>query len=58
MFPDWVEALDGVARGDQWAVVTQRNARDIIRELDRMGQLQAEIERLREIADTQQRENS
>ena len=35
-YPDWVVALDDVAKGRPGAVVTQRNAQDIIRELEQL----------------------
>ena len=43
-YPDWVAALDDVAKGEVGAVVTQRNAQDIIREIEMM---QAELKLLR-----------
>ena len=42
-YPDWVVALEEVSKGVEHAVVTRRNAEDIIREIKKM---QAEITEL------------
>lgn len=43
-YPDWVVALNDVAKGTEHAKVTQRNARDIIREIEKMQARIAELE--------------
>lgn len=49
-YPDWAVALDEVSKGVSGAVVTQRNAADIIREIKKMQDRIIELEaRQREV---------
>ena len=52
-YPDWVVALDNVAEGLSGATISQRNAQDIIREIEKMQARIAELEG----ADRQAREH-
>lgn len=43
-YPDWVVALDDVSKDKPGAVITSRNAQDIIREIEKMQARIAELE--------------
>ena len=43
-YPDWAVALDNVAKGKAGATVTQQNARDITRAIEKLQDRIAELE--------------